>query len=292
MAIIWSVVAVVTIASIVVGIPYLKRKAESGRYDVNEKPQLNNSTSSTKELDLDNLDGVTGAIHVQPKKQVPDAPWAKFKYYFFYGINQDVCEIKTDKQRRMLERAEAYDPKTESVFQWLQIFSSGASSFAHGANDVANAIAPLATVFAIYSEGSVASKAEVPIWILVYGGIGIQLGLFFLGYRLMENLGNNLLYLSPSRGVCLEVAAILTVLTATALELPVSTTHCITGATIAVGLCEGSFKSLNGKVVFMTLFGWVLTLPFAGLVAAGLFSLGANAPNNAFVGLSQNVTVV
>ena len=97
----------------------------------------------------------------------------------------------------MHEAAERYDEKTESIFEWMQIFAAGAASFAHGANDVANAIAPLASVFAIWEMGNVGNKASVSEWILAYGGVGIDLGLFLFGYRLMRNLGNNLTYLSP-----------------------------------------------------------------------------------------------
>jgi sodium-dependent phosphate transporter len=152
----------------------------------------------------------------------------------FYGVNQDVTTVSTERQRVMHEAAEKYDAKTEGVFEWLQIFAAGAASFAHGANDVANAIAPLASVFAIWELGNVGNKASVSEWILAYGGVGIDLGLFLFGYRLMRNLGNNLTFLSPSRGLCLKMGSILTVLCATAIELPVSTTHCTTGATVVL----------------------------------------------------------
>ena len=142
----------------------------------------------------------------------------------------------------MHEMVEHFDEKAEGVFQWLQIFSSGAASFAHGANDVANAVAPLASVYLIWDTGTVGSKAAVAEWILAYGGFGIDLGLFLFGYRLMRNLGNNLTYLSPSRGLCLTMGSILTVLCATGIKLPVSTTHCTTGATVVcINSCFQSF---------------------------------------------------
>lgn len=94
----------------------------------------------------------------------------------------------------------------------------------------------------------------------------------------MRKMGNNITYFTPSRGFCAELAAALTVLTCSKLGLPVSTTHCITGATAGVGLCSGNFRAVNWKMIGWCFFSWILTLPAAGLLAGLLFAFGSNAP--------------
>jgi len=100
------------------------------------------------------------------------------------------------------------------------------SAFAHGANDVANSIGPLAAVFAIYSAGEIPKKSEVPLWILAIGGVGIVIGLLVWGYKIIERIGRELTKMTPSRGFCIEISDSLTVVIASRLGIPVSTTHC------------------------------------------------------------------
>ncbi|KNC77128.1 hypothetical protein, variant [Sphaeroforma arctica JP610] len=225
--------------------------------------------------------------------------WFGLDSTVLWGVRQDVCHDSDEDIQALHESAFQYRPSTEVTFKWLQVMSSSFMSFSHGANDVANAIAPLATVFALWSSGAsgldgTTSKQEVPIWILVFGGVAIDIGLFLLGWKIVYALGNNITFHSPSRGFSMEMGAVITVLMATFLGIPVSTTHCITGATVAVGLCNGDAKSIHWMQVLRVLSGWILTLPAAGLVSYVVFAIMANAPNREYVGVyvPANSTVV
>ena len=192
----------------------------------------------------------------------------------------DVASHQGDQQIKALhDDAVKYCSQTEYLYSFLQIATSAFASFAHGSNDVSNAVGPISAIYSIWSTGEVpGSKTSVPIWILAYGGVAIDLGLFFLGFCVMRNLGNNLTYHSPSRGFSMELGAALTVITASFLGVPVSTTHCITGATVGVGLCSGKLKSINWKMIGWTMFSWLLTLPIVGLIAGGLNYIFLNSP--------------
>ncbi|KAF9976520.1 hypothetical protein BGZ73_008356 [Actinomortierella ambigua] len=207
--------------------------------------------------------------------------FAKLKAKATHGMNQDITK-NTAEMDAIHENSTKFDEKTEQLFCTLQVVSSCFASFAHGSNDVANAIGPLATIYYIWSKGNVdlSGTAPVPIWILAYGGIAIDIGLLTYGYKVMATLGNNITYLSPSRGFSVSLSTSLTVLTCSKLGLPVSTTHCITGATTSVGLCSGGgFKSINWKILGLVASSWIVTLPAAGLVSGLLFALIINSPH-------------
>ncbi|KAF7729780.1 Na+/Pi symporter [Apophysomyces ossiformis] len=198
-----------------------------------------------------------------------------------HGIRKDVRNLGNEELKHLHAAAELYEDEAEYMFKILQVLTACMASFAHGSNDVSNAVGPLAAIFGIWNtaEVDVAGKVPVPIWILAYGGVAIDLGLATMGYKVMRKMGNNITYVTPSRGFCAELAAALTVLTCSKLGLPVSTTHCITGATAAIGLCNGNLKAVNWKMLGWCFFSWFLTLPAAGLVAGLLFSFSAYAPS-------------
>ncbi|KAG0256038.1 hypothetical protein DFQ27_005930 [Actinomortierella ambigua] len=207
--------------------------------------------------------------------------FAKLKAKATHGMNQDITK-NTAEMDAIHENSTKYDEKTEQLFCTLQVLSSCFASFAHGSNDVANAIGPLATIYYIWTNGNVdiTGTAPVPAWILAYGGIAIDIGLLTYGYKVMATLGNNITYLSPSRGFSVSLGTSLTVLTCSKLGLPVSTTHCITGATTSVGLSSGGgLKSINWKMLGLVASSWVLTLPAAGVVSGLLFALIINSPH-------------
>ncbi|CAG8598819.1 11503_t:CDS:2 [Racocetra fulgida] len=138
----------------------------------------------------------------------------------------------TDKNKEMHDAAPKYDAETEELYSFLQVFTATFASFAHGSNDVANAVGPLSVISDIYRTGATPKeKTSVELWVLAYGGLAIDAGLFLYGYHVMRSLGNRLTYHSPSRGYSMELGTSLTVLTASKLGLPISTTHCISGAT-------------------------------------------------------------
>ncbi|MEE4166177.1 MAG: inorganic phosphate transporter, partial [Desulfocapsaceae bacterium] len=158
----------------------------------------------------------------------------------------------------------------EKVFAPMMLFTACAMAFAHGSNDVANGIGPLAAVFSIVSSGGeVMQKSELPVWILLLGGGGIVLGLITLGYRVMLTVGRKITELTPSRGFCAELAAATTVVLASRTGLPVSTTHILVGSVLGVGLARG-IGALDLRVVFNIIVSWLVTLP-AGALMAMLF---------------------
>lgn len=153
----------------------------------------------------------------------------------------------------------------ERLFAGLQVVTACYVAFAHGANDVANAIGPLAAVIQAAREGVVAARAPVPIWILVLGGTGIVLGLATYGYRVIETVGHKITTMTPTRGFSAEFGAATTVLFASRLGLPISTTHTLIGSVIGVGLARG-IAALDLRVVRNIVSSWVVTIPAAAVV--------------------------
>jgi len=143
-------------------------------------------------------------------------------------------------------------------------------AFAHGSNDVANAIGPLAAVVSIVESGGViGAKASLPAWILVLGGGGIVFGLAFFGAPVMKTIGKRITELTPSRGFAAELAAATTVVIASGTGIPVSTTHTLVGAVLGVGMARG-IAALNLGVLKNIAVSWVVTLP-AGAVLSMMF---------------------
>ena len=159
----------------------------------------------------------------------------------------------------------------EKVFTPMMIFTACAMAFAHGSNDVANGIGPMAAVVSIVnSGGQVAQKAGLPIWILVLGGVGIVIGLATMGYRVMQTIGTKITELTPTRGYCATLAAATTVVLASKTGLPVSTTHIAVGCVMGVGLARG-IGALDLRVIGNIVISWVVTLPAGGILAAIFF---------------------
>jgi len=158
----------------------------------------------------------------------------------------------------------------EKVFTPMMIFTACAMAFAHGSNDVANGIGPLAAVVSVIeSGGEVTQKAGLPLWILFLGGAGIVVGLATMGYRVMQTIGHKITELTPSRGYCATLAAATTVVIASKTGLPVSTTQIAVGAVMGVGFARG-IGALDLRVLGNIAVSWVVTLP-AGAILAALF---------------------
>lgn len=158
----------------------------------------------------------------------------------------------------------------EKVFAPLCVFTACSMAFAHGSNDVANGIGPLAAVVSIVNTGEVTQASELPLWILLLGGGGIVLGLATMGYRVMKTIGKRITELTPSRGFCAELAAAGTVVAASRFGLPVSTTHIIVGAVLGVGMARG-IAAIDMRVVVGIASSWIVTLPIGGGLAALFF---------------------
>ena len=175
-----------------------------------------------------------------------------------------INRVKVDKS----QDKEYHFASVEKVFVPMMLFTACAMAFAHGSNDVANGIGPLAAVYGLVeSGGEVAQTSELPIWILLLGGVGIVVGLATFGYRVMRTIGSRITELTPTRGFCATMAAAATVVLASRTGMPVSTTHIAVGAVMGVGLARG-IGALDLRVIGGIVVSWIVTLPIAGALAA------------------------
>ncbi|MGY8789448.1 MAG: inorganic phosphate transporter, partial [Pseudomonadales bacterium] len=159
----------------------------------------------------------------------------------------------------------------EKVFAVLMIFTACGMAFAHGSNDVANAIGPLAAVNSVISSGgTVGSEAAIPVWILALGGGGIALGLIMYGHKVIATIGKGITHLTPSRGFAAELAAGTTVVLASGTGMPISTTHTLVGAVLGVGFARG-IAAINLRVIRTIFISWVITLPAGAILAIIIF---------------------
>lgn len=156
--------------------------------------------------------------------------------------------------------------KSEKVFAKLQILTACFVAFSHGANDVANAIGPLAAVVELLQTKTVAMEVAVPLWILALGGIGIVIGLATWGFKVIFTIGKKITDLTPTRGFSAELGAAITIALASRMGLPISTTHTLVGAVLGVGLARG-VRSINLKVLNQIVASWFVTLPASAILA-------------------------
>lgn len=158
----------------------------------------------------------------------------------------------------------------ERMFGYLQIISASLMAFAHGANDVANAIGPLSAAVAVLMTGVIPVEATIPAWALVLGGVGIIIGLATWGWRVIETIGRKITELTPTRGFAAEFSAATTILVATRLGMPISTTHTLVGAVIGVGLARG-IEALNLATTRDIVVSWLVTVPAGATIAVIIF---------------------
>jgi sodium-dependent phosphate transporter len=205
-----------------------------------------------------------------------------------YGVNYDIHAAQTGihgtPEGRRMERVYSHAPKyaneVEHTYSFVQVLTACTASFAHGANDIGNAVGPWAVIYSAWNTGNAAkSRAPVPIWQLAVLSATLSLGLVTYGYNIMKVMGNKITYHSPSRGCSMEMGAALTVLIFSQYSLPVSTSMCITGATVGVGLCNGTIKAVNWQRVGLLVFSWIMTIPIAGTIGGLAMGIVLNAPH-------------
>ncbi|XP_074547176.1 sodium-dependent phosphate transporter 1-B [Halichoeres trimaculatus] len=167
---------------------------------------------------------------------------------------------------------EADKPEVSTLFQFLQILTACFGSFAHGGNDVSNAIGPLVALWLVYETSSVTTNAPTPIWLLLYGGVGICAGLWVWGRRVIQTMGKDLTPITPSSGFSIELASALTVVVASNIGLPVSTTHCKVGSVVAVGWLR-SRKAVDWRLFRNIFMAWFVTVPISGLISAAIMAI-------------------
>ncbi|KAK2608565.1 hypothetical protein QQS21_002912 [Conoideocrella luteorostrata] len=204
-----------------------------------------------------------------------------------YGLHYDIHAAQTgiegtpegERMKRVYAAAEKYPNEVEHTYSFVQVLTACTASFAHGANDIGNSVGPWAVIYGAWSTGSAAkAKAPVDVWQLAVLSATISIGLITYGYNIMKVMGNKITYHSPSRGSSMEMGAAITVLVFSQFSLPVSTSMCITGATVGVGLCNGTLKAVNFQRVGLLVFSWIMTIPIAGTIGGVLMGLFLNAP--------------
>ncbi|KAK3282222.1 hypothetical protein CYMTET_10030 [Cymbomonas tetramitiformis] len=208
-------------------------------------------------------------LHVDPEDE--EYPGALFETEGAFGKED------TDVQA-IHEKAEVYSEEAEQVFGAAQVLTACLAAFSHGANDVANEVAPLATIYQCWNDGSERSwhngKVESPKWIYAYAGVAIALGIFLFGKRVMQTLGQDITKVTPGRGFNVEMGYSLASLVSSAEGWPVSTTQLAVGAVIGVGLVSGDgIKSINLKLFGKIFFSWAMTPLITGLVAGLLYGM-------------------
>ncbi|EKG19498.1 Phosphate transporter [Macrophomina phaseolina MS6] len=205
-----------------------------------------------------------------------------------YGLHYDIHASQTgiagtpdgERMQRVYAHAEKYPNEVEHTYSFVQILTACTASFAHGANDIGNSVGPWAVIYSAWKTGdAAAAKAPVPVWQLAVLSATISLGLITYGYNIMKVMGNKITYHSPSRGCSMEMGAAITVLVFSQFSLPVSTSMCITGATVGVGLCNGTLKAVNFQRVGLLVISWIMTIPIAGTLGGVLMGLFLNAPH-------------
>lgn len=177
--------------------------------------------------------------------------------------------LKTET--RFSERASDYQ-SVERMFVFLQILSACYVAFAHGANDVANAIGPVSAVLDIIDKGVVSELSPIPSWLLAFGGLGIVIGLATWGWRVIETIGKKITELTPTRGFSAEFGAATTILIASKLGMPISTTHCLVGSVLGVGLARG-MRAINLTMIRDIILTWVITIPASAVMSISAFYL-------------------
>jgi len=171
----------------------------------------------------------------------------------------------------LLEKVEDLN-KVERVFAYFQLLTAAYVAFAHGSNDVANAIGPVATALSVSKGGEVSTKVAIPQWLLVYGGVGIVIGLATWGYRVIDTIGKRVTEITPTRGFSAEFATASVVLANSYIGMPISTTHTLVGSVIGVGFARG-IEALDLRVIYRIILSWIATVPIAAFFSIIIFKL-------------------
>ncbi len=277
---------------------------QAGAKNNNNNNNNNNTTlphqdeKKAHDTDVERLpDSVTSSPEIQPKKSIigprerfldpvrdlswasPRKWWGYLKFGFLQGVTRDVITHDSELLRDVHARAKRYDDRVEHMWTYCQVVSAIMMSIAHGSNDVANAVGPWVGSYNTFRTGKVNTEAGTPVWFLVIAGLLLGGGFWVYGFHIMRALGNKITQMSPTRGFSTELGAAITVLLASRLGLPVSTTQCLTGAAVGTALMNYDLAAINWRQIAFIFSGWVLTLPCAGLISGLLCLMALNAPH-------------
>lgn len=290
------VVAVgMTLISIFAGIPLLKRNVQK---DLDEQEEARKAAAEDAKVVGDNKDtqitvGDTssdgdsasaaaggakapGAFHAVRGLLQRSTIWRALNY----SMNYDIHKVIQEDARigEIHNNSESFDSKAELSFKYLQVCTACANSFAHGSNEVANAIGPLAAIYMVWQEGAVSAKNPVPTWLLAIGGVGIVFGVATFGYKVMRSLGVKMTRLTNSRGFCVELCVAAVIIVASRFNIPMSSTPATVGAIAGVGLWEGR-AGWNGRLLLKMVSGWVVTIIAAVTLTCVFMVQGLYAPS-------------
>ncbi len=228
--------------------------------------------------------------HVEPEERFlaptanlplynPRRLWSITKFFLLQGVTRECVTFTSAHVQATHALVARYDNRVEHLWTYAQVASAMLMSIAHGSNDVSNAVGPWASAYATYQASAVKTKSPTPDWIFVIAGLLLGTGFWFFGFHIIRSLGNRITQLSPTRGYSMELGAATTVLLASRLGLPVSTTQCLTGACLGVALMNYKLGAVNWRQIAFILLGWILTLPGAGLIAGVLAVMALNTPH-------------
>ncbi len=244
--------------------------------DEKDEPQKDNIADSQSTVntitDIETLD-IPPDIFKNPIQSIK-LQWINIMN-FDYGM--DYFENLDEKVENIHKRAEQFDPMTEKLFGFLQIFSATCVMFAHGAGEVGYMAGPLATIYDVYSTGKLQKTINAPIWTVVISALSLVCGLATYGRNVTKAVGKDLAKITPSRGFCAEISTAMVIMVAAQYGLPTSSSQAITGGIIGIGIVEG-LEGVNWMFFFQQFSSWILTMLVMGLGTALMFAQGHNAP--------------
>ena len=225
----------------------------TGSQEYSEHPRRRCSVSSREEQNT--IPGTPNFLAGHPKKNE-------------YQCDDLEHEMTVDESTQQQECDIAETPEIRILFTFIQVITATFASFSHGANDVSNAVGPIIGMYQVYKNNEIVDNTRPELWILLFGGLSMSIGLFLLGKKVMATIGNDLATISPATGFCMELGTAFTVLFASHVGVPVSTTHCLVGAVVCVSLVKNR-QSVDWKLARNIAFSWLVTVPASGLISAG-----------------------
>lgn len=277
------VAAGTAVLTAVIVLPLLRIKARKHHEGLEAKAAAE-AAAKDAAIDVSKLDGASDDLEQQPDSK--PTTWMgrmtkKASKAALYGTSVDIHQTVEDDPMiaALHERAEKFDERAEHVFGYLQVFSAICVVFAHGAGEVGYMTGPLSVIYDIYLNGTLSTKLQPQMWCLVISALSLVIGLATYGYNVCRTMGVSMAKLSPSRGFSAELSTALVILVASQLGLPTSSSQCITGGIVGVGLMEGIRTGVNWKLFAQQFASWAATLFVVGLGVAAVFAQGIYSPS-------------